>query len=181
MKKLTVLIGFLLIAAVLTSGCATQPLVPPVTPAPAPATLTVTTAPQAPAVPQKFFGKWILTIMAVQNGTVLLSPTTEITLVFNPDGNLTGYGGCNNYFASYTLTGSATKFGYGITLGPLAATKKYCEINGPQETTYLQVLQNTMAYTVNVNQLTLTDASGNVLVFTWSVPTPTPLSYRFPV
>jgi len=47
-----------------------------------------------------FFGKWILTTMAIQEGTVPLQPTTEITLVFNADGSLTGYGGCNNYFGT---------------------------------------------------------------------------------
>ncbi len=165
MKKLTVFFGFALVLCVLVGGCTMQPPPPPVPPTTAPAIIPPATAPQTPAVPPKFFGKWILTTMAVQNGAALLQPTTEITLVFNPDGNLTGYGGCNNYFASYTLTGATTKFGNGISLGPLASTKKYCEINGPQETTYLQVLQNTMAYTVNIDKLTLRDKSENVLAF----------------
>jgi heat shock protein HslJ len=119
--------------------------------------------------------------MATQNGTALLQPTTEITLVFNSDGNLTGYGGCNNYFASYALTGATTESGNGITIGPLASTKKYCEINGQQETTYLQVLQNTVAYDVNINQLTLTDTSKNVLVFKVPSAAITPVYHQIPV
>ena len=104
-------------------------------------------------------------MMTIQDGSVLLRPTTEILLTFNADGTLTGYGGCNNYFGSYTLTGTTTKFGNGITVGPLASMKKYCEINGQQETTYLAIIQDTMAYSVNINKLTLTDKSDNALVY----------------
>ncbi len=71
-----------------------------------------------------------------------------------------------------TLTGATTKFGNGIIIGPIVSTKKYCEINGQQEATYLQVLQDTMAYTVNLNQLSLTDKDQNVLVF--KVPSAVP-------
>ena len=173
MKKLIVLFGWALVLLVLISGCTTQPpALKPVTPTPV-NTLPVSTAPQMPEVPPILYGKWILTTMAIQNGTALLEPTTEITLVFNPDGNLTGYGGCNNYFASYTQLGTTTKFGSGITLGPVASTRKFCEINGQQEMTYLSILKNTAAYDVTINQLTLTDTSGNVLVFKVSSAIPT--------
>jgi heat shock protein HslJ len=165
MKKLIVLFGWALVLLVLVSGCMTRPQAQqPAAPIPIPA-LPITAMPPAVAVPQALYGKWILTTMAIQDGTALIRPTTEITLVFNPDGNLTGYGGCNNYFASYTQLGTTTKFGSGITLGPIASTKKFCEINGQQETTYLSILKDTMAYDVSINQLTLTDTSGNVLVF----------------
>jgi len=39
--------------------------------------------------------------------------------------------------------------------------------------TYLSILQNTAAYDVTINQLTLTDTSGNVLVFKVSSAIPT--------
>ena len=173
MKKLIVLFGWALVLLVLVSGCTTRlPAPQPAAPTPIP-TLLVTAVPPTPAVPQVLYGKWILTTMAIQNGTALIRPTTEITLVFNPDGNLTGYGGCNNYFASYTQLGTSTKFGSGITLGPVASTKKFCEINGQQEMTYLSILQDTAAYDVNINQLTLTDTSENVLVFKVSSAIPT--------
>lgn len=173
MKKLIVLFGWALVLLVLVSGCTTRPQVQqPAAPIPIPA-LPITTMPPAPAVPQVLYGKWILTTMAIQNGTALLDPSTEITLVFNPDGNLTGYGGCNNYFASYTNLGTTTKFGSGIILSPIASTKKFCEINGQEETTYLSILQDTRAYDVTINQLTLTGISGNVLVFKVSSAIPT--------
>lgn len=161
MKRSAVLIGCALLFAVLVCGCTTpSPAQPPATPA-----SLVTTVSQVPAAEPGFLRNWVLTLMTIQEGTVVLRPTTEILLTFNADGTLTGYGGCNNYFGSYTLTGTTTKFGNGITVGPLASTKKYCEINGQQETTYLAILQDTMAYSVNINKLTLTDKSNNALVY----------------
>jgi heat shock protein HslJ len=166
MKRSAVLIGCALLFAVLVCGCTTpSPAQPPATPA-----LPVTTVSQVPAAEPGFLGNWMLTMMTIKEGSVVIRPTTDITLAFNADGTLTGYGGCNNYFGSYTLTGTTTMFGDGITVSPLASTKKYCEINGQQETTYLAILQDTMAYAVNSNQLTLTDKSNNVLVY--KVPSP---------
>jgi heat shock protein HslJ len=161
MKRSAVLIGFVLLVAVLVCGC-TMPFAaqPPATPA-----LPITTVSQTPVAEPGFLGNWVLTMMTIQDGSVLLKPTTDITLTFNADGTLTGYGGCNNYFGSYTVTGTTTKFGNGITVSPLTSTKKYCEINGQQETTYLAILQDIRAYSVNINQLTLTDKSNNVLVY----------------
>jgi len=162
MKRTGILTGLaFLIAAVLVCGCtmpfAEQP--------PAPPTAMVTTVAPAPSPEPGFYGSWVLTLMSIQEGNVLLRPSTEITLTINNDGSLTGYGGCNNYFASYTPTGTMTKFGNGISVSPIASTKKYCEINGQQETTYLAVLQGTMAYSLNIDQLSLTDKSNNVLVY----------------
>jgi heat shock protein HslJ len=180
MKKITLLTGFVLVLMVIVGGCMTQlPAKPvPPTPSPAPATVPVTTETQTPSPPPATVGKWILTTMAAQNGTAPLQPTTEITLVFNADGNLTGYGGCNNYFASYVLTGILEKSGHGINVGPLVSTKKYCNLTAQQETTYLQILQNIVAYSVNINQLTLTDKSENVLMFKVAQATPTPVIQR---
>ena len=161
MKRSAVLIGCALLFAVLVCGCTTpSPAQPPATPA-----LPATTVSQVPAAEPGFLRNWVLTLMTIQEGTVVIRPTTEILLTFNADGTLTGYGGCNNYFGSYTLTGTTTKFGNGITVGPLASMKKYCEINGQQETTYLAIIQDTIAYSVNIKKLTLTDKSNNVLVY----------------
>ena len=53
-------------------------------------------------------------------------PNVQITLKFNNDGTLSGFGGCNNYNGGYTLTGQTTEFGKTISIGPLASTKMYC-------------------------------------------------------
>jgi heat shock protein HslJ len=57
------------------------------------------------------------------------------TLTFNADGTVEGFGGCNAFNGTYSLTGDEIEF------GPLASTRKSC---GPgmdeQEFTYLTFL-----------------------------------------
>jgi heat shock protein HslJ len=103
--------------------------------------------------------------MAIQDGSVPLKPTTEITLTFNPDGSATGYSGCNNYFTNFTLTGISTPKGDGMIFGPIATSKMYCVSTSGQESTYLEILQSTGAYVVNGDLLTLTGTTQNALVF----------------
>lgn len=103
--------------------------------------------------------------MGIQGGTAVQVPTTKITLSFGSGGTLAGNGGCNNYFGNYILTGQTTPKGAGITIGPLGATKMYCQSTSGQEGEYLGILQNTRAYVVDGTQLTLTDKDQNVLIF----------------
>jgi len=52
-----------------------------------------------------------------------------------------------------------------MIFAPITTSKKYCIATSSQESTYLDVLQNTAAYAVNGNLLTLTGNSQNALVF----------------
>jgi heat shock protein HslJ len=149
------------VLAVIFAGCTSQAPATPSPATPAPIAKVTTTAATLPDLA----GDWTLTTMAIQGGTALLIPTTEITLNFGSNGNMSGYGGCNNYFGSYTLTGQTTPKGAGITIGPLGATKMYCQSTSGQEGEYLGILQNTRAYVVDGTQLTLTDKDQNVLIF----------------
>src|ERR1700730_1586967 len=45
---------------------------------------------------------------------------TKIFIQFKADGQLTGYGGCNRFFAPYTTSGNT------IEIGLLASTRKGC-------------------------------------------------------
>jgi heat shock protein HslJ len=103
--------------------------------------------------------------MAIQDGTVIQTPTAEITLTVYADGTLVGYGGCNNYNAVYTLTGATLPKGNGIVIGPVTSTKMYCQATSNQETTYYQILGDSLAYIVNSNQLTITAKNGNALLY----------------
>jgi heat shock protein HslJ len=103
--------------------------------------------------------------MGIQGGTVVIDPTTDITLTVAADGTLSGYGGCNNYNGPYTVTGKTTEKGYGITIGPLISTQKYCEIYSRQETMYLDILGKSMAYSVNGNKLSITATTGDALIY----------------
>lgn len=172
----------LLVVAILVAGCTTaQPPAQPATPAPLPPTTANTPAPTAqpaPVVPAMLSGGWTLTMMGIQNGNAVTVPTTEITLTINPDNSLTGYGGCNNYFATFALTGKTTPKGQEMTVSNLGSTKKYCATESGQEQQYLNILGKTMAYNVDGAQLSLTATTGDVLIYqrpkTLITPTPVP-------
>ncbi|MGZ4925516.1 MAG: META domain-containing protein [Halobacteriota archaeon] len=86
----------------------------------------------------------------------MLSKTT-VTATFD-NGNITGSAGCNRYAAGYQLSGD------GITISSITSTLMYCIAPDgvmTQETTYLLLLKNVTAYTINNDQLTLLDVTGD--------------------
>ena len=164
MKILTSLLLVCVIAIILVAGCTSPQPVPqstiPLTP-----TLTATPVPTTPAVPVALTRDWIVTTMGIQDGTAIAYPTAQISLTFNLDGTVSGYGGCNNYNGPYTLTGQISSKGKGITIGPIVSSLRYCRDYTEQENMYLAILQGAMAYNVDGNQLSITDKTGNVLVY----------------
>ena len=178
MKLLTWGIIAVTLLAVLFAGCTSpQTTTPtPVSPVPIPPVITATpAAPATPSLPSNMAGNWKLTTMAIQDGSAVTYPTTAITLAFSSDGTVYGNGGCNNYNGPFTLLGTTTPKGQGITIGPLASTKMYCATTSEQESTYLTMLQQTAAYDVDTTQLSLTAPNQNVLIFQRpsSIPTQT--------
>ncbi|PKL68411.1 MAG: hypothetical protein CVV30_10900 [Methanomicrobiales archaeon HGW-Methanomicrobiales-1] len=179
MRKFVVLLAFLVIAAIMITGCtSTQPAAQP-TPATLPPTMVVTT-PATPAVPADLAGDWIVTRMGVQDGTAVTTPITQISLTFMPDGTLTGYDGCNNYYASYAFTGQTTPKGLGISISNVSSSKKYCSTLANQETMYLNILGNIMAYNVDGVQLSMTASTGDVLIYQRPVSLVTPEQFPQP-
>jgi len=165
MKCMHLCVLFILVLGILVCGCTDRQAPVPATPAPTVQTATIPVTPTTPAYPPQLAGKWVLKTMAVQGGSVPLTPTTEISLNLNADGSATGWGGCNNYFATYNLTGAMTPKGNSMSFGPISTSKMHCQATSDQENTYLQTLQNTGAYVVNGYLMTLTDKSQNALVF----------------
>jgi heat shock protein HslJ len=116
---------------------------------------------------------WTLTDY-VHNGTpVQALTTTKVTLDFGNDGQITGTAGCNHYFASYEVKGTA------ITIGQAGSTMMYCAEPGvmDQESAYLALLGQAKIIVVESDRLTLSDAKGTtILMFTKTVPpAPEPL------
>jgi heat shock protein HslJ len=77
---------------------------------------------------------------------------TEITANFGHDGMLTGSAGCNDYSAAYTTNGAD------ITIGPVAATRKFCAEPADlmdQEQQYLAALQTAATCKIEANRLEL--------------------------
>jgi len=162
--KRVVLILLLLFMALVFAGC-TSPA-----PAPQPATPALTSAPfvtttPVPTLSTGFSGRWVLQKFGVQDGTVVTNPTTEITLYLKEDGSLSGWGGCNNYFGTYTLTSVMTPKGEGMAVTTTGSTKKYCQDYSRQEDQYLAILGKTMAYSGEADRMTLTASTGDALVF----------------
>jgi heat shock protein HslJ len=116
---------------------------------------------------------WTLTDY-VSNGTSLqpLNGTT-VTMVFSDAGKITGSAGCNHYFASYEMKGTA------IAIGQAGSTEMYCSAPGvmEQESVYLVLLSKTASVTAGNTSLTFADAKGNtILSFARIVPpAPSPL------
>lgn len=154
----------LMIIAVACAGC-TGKTSASATTITTPVMVATAATPVTPVLPASLAGTWQLTTMAIQDGTAITHPTTAITLYFNNDGTVSGNGGCNNYNGPYVLSNEVTSKGTSITIGPLTSTKMYCQATSLQETQYLELVADTMAYDVDGNQLTLTGKEQNVLIY----------------
>ena len=103
-------------------------------------------------------------VLAYNNGkqaVVSVLAATKLTATFGKDGKLTGFGGCNEYDATYKAT--APK----ISIGPVASTRKHCEEPAgvsDQETAYLAALVTAATYRVEGSQLELRTTGGALAV-----------------
>ncbi len=81
----------------------------------------------------------------------------EVFLQFRGEGKVTGHGGCNRFFGSFTLDGDRIEF------GPFGATRKAC----PQpvmdrEREFLDTLEKTTTFVRDRIRLSLFDSACNV-------------------
>jgi len=116
---------------------------------------------------------WTLTGYVVNGTAVPVLTGTKVTIDFGDGGRITGTAGCNRYFASYEVKGTA------ITIGPAGSTMMYCGSPGvmEQESAYLALLNQATTITVEGDRLSLSDAKGTrILSFAKTVPpAPEPL------
>lgn len=179
MKRITLIVPVLLVVLLLAAGCTNQPPAAQPTPVPATPAPVTTAAPAAPAIPADLAGNWILTSLGIQGGTAVTYPTTEISLTINPDGSMTGYDGCNNYFGTVTLPGTTTPKGSGMKISDIGSTKKYCANLASQEQQYLNILGKTAAYDIDgTSGLVLTGDMGDVLMYKRPAAVVTPTVVR---
>lgn len=82
----------------------------------------------------------------------------EIFIAFKIDGEVIGFGGCNNVFGQYTRDGDALHF------GALASTRKMCADKMESEAAFLNTLRETRSARGSHRLLTLYDRSGAELV-----------------
>jgi heat shock protein HslJ len=97
---------------------------------------------------------WQLTALSI-NGTMTDVPDDVVSTLLLRDGEATGSGACNRFFASYTLSGSS------LTFGPVGSTLVACpEPSGTIEAGYLALLETVASYTLEGDSLSLLDAAG---------------------
>ena len=81
----------------------------------------------------------------------------QLHLVFQPDGRVVGFSGCNRLMGTYKQQGE------GLTFGPPATTRVVCEQGSDRERVFHDVLAKTTRWRVMGSWLELNDASGAVL------------------
>lgn len=103
-------------------------------------------------------------VTAYNNGAGAVVSTilgSEISAVFDENGQIVGNGGCNDYFASYLATEGD------ISIGPVGATRQVCS-SPPgvmeQESAYLAALGSAATYRVENSQLEMRDKAGAIAV-----------------
>jgi heat shock protein HslJ len=85
------------------------------------------------------------------------------TLRFDADSaRISGFGGCNRYFGTYTLDDDEPS----LRFGAIGMTRMACSQGMELETQLAQALSQTMRYTMQEDRLTLLDASAALAVFT---------------
>jgi heat shock protein HslJ len=95
-----------------------------------------------------------------QGGVVSVIADTNITATFDANGGLTGFAGCNNYLAGYTLTEDT------LNISSVVSTRKFCgqpEGTMSQESAYLQALETTSTFSIDDKILTLRTDSGEIV------------------
>ena len=82
---------------------------------------------------------------------------SEVSAVFDSDGEVSGSTGCNSYSGPFETDGDA------LSIGPLAATEMFCEEPEgvmDQEQAFLAAMENAAVYELAEDRLTLRDADG---------------------
>lgn len=120
--------------------------------------LSYEAAPEATVV-----GSWVA--QGINNGAeaVVSSPTTSaITAEFTPDGDLTGFDGCNNYFTTYTVDGDAIDISDAIGSTQMACPSD--ELAEQSQQYYMALAASTTWMVGDAGDLQLRDDGGSLQV-----------------
>ena len=83
-----------------------------------------------------------------------LIPGVEMVVDFSPDGKISGYGGCNQFFGGYTISG------HSIKIGPIASTRKGCPGLIGMEAAFFAMLESAKSFEEHDGTLILYDVTG---------------------
>ncbi len=131
-------IGVLLVMVILLAACTTTTPTPaptqPVVPTLAPTTVVIN-------LDQLYANPWILVAYGDPTNPTVVQGGSDLTLNFTSDGQVNGFGGCNNFSGPAQVATDGT-----ITIGPLATTMMACAEGMDQETAYLSALQSARSF-----------------------------------
>ncbi len=105
--------------------------------------------------------RWVLvSYLNAAGETVTALADREVTAEFGPDGQMGGSGGCNRYFASYTVDGG------NLTIGQAGSTMMACEPVEimDQEAAFLAALGSAASWRVEGDQLHIVNAADETVV-----------------
>jgi len=105
--------------------------------------------------------RWVLvSYLNAAGETVTALADREVTAEFRPDGQMGGNGGCNQYFAGYTVDGG------NLTISQAGSTMMACEPVEimDQEAQFLTALTTAAAWQMNGEQLVILNAAGDAVV-----------------
>jgi heat shock protein HslJ len=137
-KALLHSMGFLLVMAIVLSACSTPTSTPPPVPT---STATPAPTPVVIDVNQLYANPWILVAYGDPTNPTVVAGGVDLTANFSPDGQLSGFGGCNTFSGSAQVATDGT-----MTIGPLATTLMACAEGMDLETAYLSALQNARSF-----------------------------------
>jgi len=124
-------------------------------------TAALTFTPEAPAEALPLEGTaWTLTTIATPDSQAVSSTIagTKVTAQFDA-GAVSGSAGCNTYHGTYETSDGS------LTFGPLSATRKMCEQDvSTQEEQFLAAFDATASFTIDGDQLSLSDDAGQMLL-----------------
>ena len=98
-------------------------------------------------------------------GEMAIDESTSMRLQFNPQGQITGNAGCNNYFGSYEFRET------GMVFSMVGSTKMACEEPANSiEVSYLDTLNQVASAARAENRLAFRDADGRTLIRYVAIP-----------
>jgi len=99
-------------------------------------------------------GTWVLIGYGDALNPTVVEPGTYVTINFsNSDNQVSGSGGCNNYFSAYSADDE-----YNLTINsPVGSSQMACDIGMEQETLYLSALETVSSYGLTEKGLLLLD------------------------
>jgi putative lipoprotein len=95
-------------------------------------------------------------LIELNGAAVELGEGKELHMILKGEDQVGGYAGCNQFTGSMTVTGD------GLSVGPIASTRRMCQGVMEQEFAFLQALENAQRYSISGENLAIENAGGDV-------------------